>query len=68
MKQLRPTIPGLAALALLAATHAPLPTCADDFGFRVGVGGEYSSSDYGVSAESINDRTCRSTSSTTPRA
>lgn len=54
MKQLRPTIPGLAALAFLAATHAPMRTCADDFGFRVGVGGEYSSGDYG-GEESINE-------------
>ena len=54
MKQLRPTIPGLAALALVAAAHAPMRTCADDFGFRVGVGGEYSSGDYG-GQESINE-------------
>ena len=54
MKQLRPTILGLAALAVLAAAHAPMRTCADDFGFRVGVGGEYSSGDYG-GQESINE-------------
>ena len=54
MKQLRSTILGLAALALVAAAHAPMRTCADDFGFRVGVGGEYSSGDYG-GQESINE-------------
>ena len=54
MKQFRSTILGLAALALVAAAHAPMRTCADDFGFRVGVGGEYSSGDYG-GQESINE-------------
>jgi hypothetical protein len=54
MKQLRSTILDLAALVLVASAYAPMRTCADDFGFRVGVGGEYSSGDYG-GQDSINE-------------
>ena len=45
---------GVAALALLAVFLAPTSSRADDFGFRVGVGGEYSTGDYG-GGESIDE-------------
>jgi hypothetical protein len=54
MKKLRATVMGLAAVGTLAAAHVPVCASAEDFGFRVGVGGEYSSGDYG-GQESIDE-------------
>jgi hypothetical protein len=45
MKQLRATTAAVAILGLLVSSHAP--AVADDLGFKVGVGGEYTTGKYG---------------------
>lgn len=54
MKRLRATAAGLAGLGALAAVHASVPVIADDLGFKVGVGGEYTTGKYG-GHESIDE-------------
>jgi hypothetical protein len=54
MKRVSMKVLGLTALGAVAAVHTPAWAAAEDFGFRVGVGGEYSTGDYG-GGESIDE-------------
>jgi hypothetical protein len=47
MKRLRATAIGLAWLGTLSGLHVPVPAHAEELGFKVGVGGEYTTGKYG---------------------